>query len=360
MSDMMMPPTGLYGSEQALLGGSEAAMAALTRGYDHGQGALQQGWKLSQQAMTPVGPADMSGVNSAIGSGVQGVGGVLQPWQKPGLQALDVQAALSGAMGPQAQQAAYANFQTSPGQQYLQSRAEQALLRNSAALGGLGGGRVRQELQRQAIGEASQDFNNNFARLGQVAGIGANAAGQQAGQIGSLYGQQAGIAGNLESQRMGLQSAQNQTLAQLAGNFGTRASDNAMTAGGNAATIAAQTGRDVATGRYDTGVRLAGAAGDTTSALAGLINAQGQDIAGTIASGAGDLASIIAGAGTAQAGSQTELAKLLANILAGQGGNVGSLPGVPGVQQQGGQLGNIGDLLSGIGSLIPAPVPVGG
>lgn len=322
------PPTGLIGSEQALMGGSSAALEALMQGFGRAEGALQ-----------PVGPADMSAVRGAIGQGVQGVGTTLQPWQTSGLKAFDMQAALSGALGADAQRAAYNNFESSPGQQFLRDRAEQALLRNAAALGGLGGGRVRQELQRQAIGEAAQDFNNTFNRIGTVAQGGLQAAGQEAGLIGQLRGQEAGIAGNLEGQRMGFNSAQNQALAQIAANTGA-----------SAAQIAAQTGKQVAADRFTTGRDIAGAVGGTTSALANLINQQGADVAGTIGTGAGDLASIIAGAGGAQAGSQQNLATILANIATGQGSNVTGLPGIPGVQEQQGTLTNIGNLLSGAGA----------
>lgn len=324
------PPTGLIGSEQALMGGSSAALDALMQGFGRAEGALQ-----------PVGPADMSGVRSSIASGLEGVGGTLQPWQTSGLKAFDMQAALSGALGADAQAQAYRNFQSSPGQQFLRDRAEQALLRNAAALGGLGGGRVRQELQRQAIGEASQDFNNAFNRIGTVAQGGLQAAGQEAGLIGALRGQEAGIAGNLESQRMGLTSAQNQALAQIAANTGA-----------NAAQIAAQTGRQVAADRLSTGRDIAGAVGGTTSALANLVNQQGQDIASGIGTGAGDLANIIAGAGGAQAGSQQNLATILANIATGQGSNVTGLPGLPEVQNTDGIIGNIGNLLSGVGAVV--------
>jgi hypothetical protein len=297
------PPTGLIGYEQALQGGANAAMGALSQGYGQAQGAL-----------TPVGPGDMSRVNAA-----------LQPFQQTGGKAFDLQGALSGALGPEAQKQAYANYQGSPGQQFLRDRAEQALLRNSAALGGLGGGRVRQELQRQAIGEAEQSFGNDFARLGHVAGVGANAAGQ----VGT-------IAGSLEGQRMGLNSAQQQLLAQIASNTGT-----------NAANIASTTGQQLARGRFDTGINLANAAQSTISALSDLANQQGQDISSTIGQGSGDLSNILAAAGQGDAQALQNLATIIANINAGQGSNVGSLPGIPGVQDLEGILGKLGEAMEG-------------
>lgn len=343
-----LPQTGLIGSEAALQGGASASIDALMQGYNQATAGLGG----PVQAPT-VGPADMSQVNSAIGQGINQATQYLQHYAQTGQQAFDQQAALSGAMGADAQREAYANFNESPGQQYLRSRAEQALLRNSAALGGLGGGRVRQELQRQAIGEAAQDFNNSYNRLGSVAQSGLAASGQQAGITGQLRGQQAGIAGSLEGQRMGIQgqlqgqqmSNEMQRRMQLA--------NLASTTGQNAAQIAYNTGTNLASGRTGAGNQIAGAVGGTVSALANLANQQGQGISDTIGNTAGDLANIISGAGQQQATSQQNLATILANIASGQGSQVASLPGIPGVQETGGILGNVGNFLSGVGTLLP-------
>ena len=295
--------TGLMASERALQGGAEAAMSGLMTGFNEAKDALGR-------------PVDISAATALI-----------EPYMQPGQQAFNAQAALSGAMGSDAQREAYANFNESPGQQYLRSRAEQALLRNSAALGGLGGGRVRQELQRQAIGEASQDFNNNFARLGQVA-----QGGLQAANLGTqLYGQKFG---NETQRALGLGQ-----IAQSAGN--------------TAADIAFRTAQSVSQGRTNAGNNIANALGGTLTALANLSNQQGQGISDTIGSTAGDLANIISGAGQGQAASQQNLATILANIAAGQGSQTASLPGIPGAQQTNGILGNVGNFLSGVGSLLP-------
>ena len=84
----------------------------------------------------------------------------------------------------QQQQQAFDKFNDSPGQQFLRDRAQKNLLRNSAAIGGLGGGNVRSALVQQGIGFAQQDFQNQFARLGQLAGQG-QAAVNSIGQFGA-------------------------------------------------------------------------------------------------------------------------------------------------------------------------------
>ena len=147
--------------------------------------------------------------------GLQGAQGLFgetsaqfDPFIQGGGQAFQQQAALSGAQGPQAQQQALAGVQASPGQQFLQARAQKALLRNAAATGDLGGGRTQQALQEQAIGFGAQDIQNQFARLGQVSqqGLGATAQlggfRQNLGQAGlgtsanisNILGQQGAVA----------------------------------------------------------------------------------------------------------------------------------------------------------------------
>lgn len=71
----------------------------------------------------------------------------------------------------------------SPGQKFLRERAQKNLLRNTAAIGGLGGGNVRSALVEQGVGFAQQDIQNQFARLGQLAGQG-QAATTSVGQFG--------------------------------------------------------------------------------------------------------------------------------------------------------------------------------
>ena len=143
----------------------------------------------------------------------------LSPFLEAGKGALTQQQALLGLSGQDAQQTAFDQFRSSPGQQFLRDRGERALLRNSSAIGGLGGGNVRSALQQEGIGFAAQDFGNQFNRLagltgqGQQTGVnlgqfGANTsanigtalqAGGQARASGILGAQQAnaGLAGNL-------------------------------------------------------------------------------------------------------------------------------------------------------------------
>ena len=142
--------------------------------------------------------------------------GNLQPFQEAGVGALGQQQALLGLSGAEAQQAAFDQFNQSPGQQFLRDRAQKNLLRNSAAIGGLGGGNVRSALVEQGVGFAQQDFNNQFARLGQLAGQG-QAAVTNLGQFGAQAAGniQQGLIGGSQARASGILGAQ-QAQAQMA------------------------------------------------------------------------------------------------------------------------------------------------
>ncbi len=148
----------------------------------------------------------------------------LDPWAQGGGQAFQQQAAFTGALGPEAQSQAYANYQEGPEQAFLREQGEQAVLRNASALGGLGGGNVRKDLMRFGTGLAAQDFQNSFNRLGSVSGMGGQAASQLAsGQLQS--GQfQAGQYANLGNIRYGV----GQDLSANIGNTTTNMANAAI------------------------------------------------------------------------------------------------------------------------------------
>ena len=108
----------------------------------------------------------------------------LAPFQEAGVSALGQQQALLGLSGTEAQEQAFAGLDTSPGQKFLRDRAQKNLLRNASAIGGLGGGNVRSALVQQGVGFAQQDLQNQFGRLGQLAGQG-QAAATNVGQFGA-------------------------------------------------------------------------------------------------------------------------------------------------------------------------------
>jgi hypothetical protein len=327
------PPTGLIGGEQALLTGLEASIGGLEEGITQGVSAIQGG---TEQAL------------QQLATGQQ----PLQQFADPGIQAQQQQAALSGALGPEAQQAAFAEFSASPGQQFLQQEAERALLRNQAAIGGLGGGNVRRALQEQAVGLGQQFFQQGFENLGQVAGRGLEGAqglAQLAGQ-GAGFAQQGGLA-----------------QGQLLGQAGVTAADIALT-----------TGQNIAQQRFQTGRDIANAVSGTTSALSGLAETQGAGLADITGQAGANIANLLSGFGQLDAASQQALGVLLSNLATQQGTQGAILQGQIGQAEAGAITGQASGLREGIGQaagatsafqtggltgllesfIPPAPVPV--
>jgi len=100
-------------------------------------------------------------------------------------------------LGAAAQAQAFQDFQASPGQAFLQSEGERAILRNAAAIGGLGGGNLQRELARYGQGLSLQDLERQTQQLSDVAGRGFAAAGTGADIVSRLRGQQAGLGAQL-------------------------------------------------------------------------------------------------------------------------------------------------------------------
>ena len=268
-----VPQTGLLGSENALHRGLAAGTAGV-----------------------------QAGVNQATET--------FSPYTEGGGAAYNLQAALSGAMGPEAQAEAYANYQESPGQSYLRSQGEKAITRNSAATGGLQGGNVLQELQRHGIGIAAQDFDANFNRLGSLADKGYGAS---------------------------------QALGGIQANAGARIGDYGY-----------GTGQNLASGRTRAGEQIASNVNQTTSALSSLINQQGSSLSSIVGAGGNNLAQLLQGLGINDAQSLQGLASLLSNNAMGVGNTVAGLPGVGQLAQPNTFLSDTGSILSGAGSALSA------
>lgn len=122
---------------------------------------------------------------------------LLTPFVEGGGPAFQLQQAQSGALGPEAQAQAFANFQDSPGTAFLREQGLRGIESGAGATGGLGGGDRLRELTRFSQGLALQNFGNQFNRLGSVTGTGLSAA-QAVGGIGGQAAQgqaQAALAG---------------------------------------------------------------------------------------------------------------------------------------------------------------------
>src|SRR5215472_10831801 len=128
----------------------------------------------------------------------------LMPWATGGRNALNVTADLSGANGPDAATAAFANYRTSPGYQWQLGQGLQAIDRGAASSGILNSGATLKAEQTFGSGLADQDFSNYYNRLFDLSKLGETAAaGQGAASLNaaetdlSAGGAQASVIGNI-------------------------------------------------------------------------------------------------------------------------------------------------------------------
>ena len=311
------PRIGLLGSEDALRAGLNAGVTAVTQGVNTGRADIGTG--------VNTGRADIgAGVNTGradLGAGIN----YFNNYTGQGNAALNLMGAQSGAQGQAAQQAAFNNYNMSPEQQYLREQGERSVLRNAAATGGLGGGNVQQELQRQAMGLAQQDFANQYNRLGGLSDLGMQGSAAQAGlqsELGNMSYQGGNALGNMSY-------GGGQALGTLAYKGGSEV--------GN---MAYGTGNTVAAGRTRAGELIGQNVNNTASALSALINQQGAGVGDTVGAGSGNIATILQTAGTQMGLSQQQIGQLLAGVQTSMGAQVSGLPKV-GANSGGSKMDNL-------------------
>jgi len=318
------PGTGFYGAMENLDTGERQSLSALAQGTGIARGDVMTGRDTSLATLS-------AAKNEAFGR--------LQPYTDAGRAALDKEAALTGAFGPEAQQAAIDAYIETPGQKYLREQQEQTLLRNTAAIGGLGGGRVRTALQEQAMNIASTNMQQDLTNLRSLA-----MRGQEADTTGANIAQATG------SQAAGIQMSAAQQLAALAEALGTNSA--------NLINMTAQQRSDLA---MRAGLSLADLEQAIGSAQAGALGEFGSKIAATQAGSIADVAKLGETRATNMLTSQQNLAQILANIGIGAGSKISDLQvaggsaAAAGAQQQGQiaaqTINNLGSLAAyGIGN----------
>lgn len=119
---------------------------------------------------------------------------LVSPYIQAGTGALEQQQALSGALGPEAQQAAIAGIQAGPGFQSALQQGETSILQNAAATGGLRGGNTQAALAQFSPQLLQQAIGQQYGQLGGLSGMGMQAA-SGLGSAGMGMGQD--IAGSL-------------------------------------------------------------------------------------------------------------------------------------------------------------------
>ena len=323
------PPTGLIGSENALTSSADNALRVLRSGRNTGLAEIRAAAGAGAGAI-------QAGGQQGIGHLEKAVGG-FDPFASQGTDASGIQAALSGAMGVEAQQQALANLK--PVSDFLTEQGERALTRNAAAMGGVGGGNVRRELVRFGQGLAGESAQQQFNNLSTVADRGLTALRD----VGNIRGQQANI-----SLRAG------EGAGNILNQAGQQQAALRSSAAANIANVFGGTGTQIAQGRQRVGEQIAQSIGGTTSSLANLVNQQGQQAGAEIGAAQSNLANLLSGAGQSQSAGQGQLATLLANLATQQGSTVAGLPGIPGIQQTEGIIGSLGQAAGGAGAAMTA------
>lgn len=351
----------------AISGAGEMARGDITTGLENGLGSLQSGYDTATGQLADAKTAGLG----YLASGADIARGDISQFADVGRSALDKEAALTGALGPEAQAAAFAEYSESPGQAYMREQQEKALLRNQAATGGLGGGNVLKELQRQAAGLASQNYQQDLANLRSLSQRGQQAAGDMSGIAERLGTSQAGLeqaiggglanlATGLGQQRAGLQTQAGSQLANIAQNVGQQVAGLEQATGQSLAELASSQGLTESQLLNNLGLSQASAIGNVGNQLAGARQQTGQDIANVISGATGQTAGLqqglgqqlanldlqtagnLANLGTGLAQGQTQglqgLASLLSNMAIGQGTQQAGLAQNLG-QAQAGQIG---------------------
>lgn len=152
----------------------------------------------------------------------------LLPFIQGGTPAFEQQQALSGALGPEAQAEAFANFQEDPGTAFLKEQGLRLIESGAGATGGLGGGDRLRELTKFSQGLALQNLGSRFNQLGAVTGTGLTAAQALGGVSGGAAsgisqalqaagaGKAAGITGSAAGLRAGAKMAASAAVGGVA------------------------------------------------------------------------------------------------------------------------------------------------
>ena len=307
------PPTGLIGSEQAILGGFGGAMGALESGAANASNVLGASANSIAGVTNPavsLGAGSIDPLNSAAGN--------FTGYMDAGAAAAKLQADLSGANGAQAQQSAISQQQSNPATDYAMEQAVRARERSAAARGGLFSGNTGLELNRDFAGILSQDAQQRFNNLGAVAGQGLSAASQVAG----INSTQAGLAANIQSQGIANDSALLQQKNSIQANIADRLAEIKNSTGQNKALLYSQTGQQLGAGRTNAGAAIAQNVANTASSISQLLKDQGVGVSDSMASDITTVSNLIHEAGLQDSIDAKNLAQILANISGGQASNL--------------------------------------
>jgi hypothetical protein len=155
-----------------------------------------------------------------LSAGTGAIGGFV-PYQQAGLQAFQQQQALGGLQGQPAQQQAISALEQSPLYQSLAKQGEEALLQRASATGGLRGGNIQAALAQFRPAMLQQLIDQQYARLGGLAGTGLGVTER----LATLGQASAGLQGQLGS-------ASTANIGELLGQRGAAQAGGTLAVGG--------------------------------------------------------------------------------------------------------------------------------
>ena len=357
------PPIGLIGAEQVLNQGKTAAELALMQGYGGAEDMLARSYGGAEGMLTQA----YDGAGQDISQGFGAAGQALDasywaarsesdkyrqalnnrtlsldatpsadvinplneavanfdPYMKTGQSADRLYADLTGANGAEAQATAQAAYESSPALQYQIDQMQKVTERSAAARGGLLGGRVALELQKNAQGLTSQDYFKNLAALDAQANRGVTAAGQ----VGGIRSNQAGIAASLQGQKMQAQTQYEIQKEQIRNDVAQRLTSLAENYGINKAGLGTESSKVKAGLKTDLGQTVAGLRSDLGRTGAGFRADLGQSTAGLNTGFSQVVGGMREGAGYAVAQNANQAAGNISSILQNQGIQVSEMMG---------------------------------
>lgn len=218
-------------------------------------GASREAGRISSEAFREAGDIELSAFQGFAGAqtragevgaaGLREAAGTFQPFAVGGAEAAQQEAALSGALGPEAQQAAISAQVDSPFTKFIEQRGRAQIGQGSAATGGLGGGQRLKALTEFGQGVATQSLGQQLQNLRNVRQSGFNATSNIADLISRASGVESGAI--LGAGQAGLSGQQ--ALA-----VGIRGAGGAQATGVSQAGTARAQGRLNAAGQIQQGV----------------------------------------------------------------------------------------------------------
>lgn len=213
---------GLTGPPPGQQAQPQAPVAEAPQGPPPGQEVVEAAQPLiaeydAQQKIATIDAARKAAIDRERQKQTNELMGAQTGFQEAGLGSLEAQQALLGLLGPEAQQAAIAQLESSPMFQSMMAQGERAILQNAAATGGVRGGNTQAALAQFRPQLLSSLISQQYERLGGLTGLGAQVGQGLVGagiQRETTSGQRADLASQARAE-LGLGGAATQTQAGL-------------------------------------------------------------------------------------------------------------------------------------------------